>query len=249
MGNHEYRRGKSVKKSPTFDDFEKLEDIITPEVEIAIKEFYDLYNKKTDSKHCTVGTLVHNNNDNWIQTHSGARFSPLNPVPEAIIIQDIAHALSMQCRFSGHVNEFYSVAQHSVNVSYVCDAQDALWGLLHDATEAYLIDVPSPLKRSGKFEEFVKMEAIMQTAICKRFGLEDKEPASVKKADKLMVVTEARDLMCPLRPDWNQVCEPLPFHIVPLPQRQAKELFLKRYFQLIGHPEYYEEYRSTEKKL
>lgn len=230
--------------------FEKLEDIITPDVEAAIKEFYKVQEiGNSDSKHCTVGSSAYNIDDNWIQTHSGVRFSPLNPIPESILIQDIAHALSMQCRFSGHVNTFYSVAQHSVGVSYVCDAQDALWGLLHDATEAFLIDVPSPLKRSGKFEEFVKIEAVMQTAICKRFGLEDKEPASVKKADKLMVVTEARDLMHPLRADWTQVCEPLPFNIRPLSQPAAKELFLRRYFQLIGVPEYYEEYVNTRNKF
>lgn len=227
------------------EDYEKLSDIVTPEVEEAIKTFYNTHvnNLKFDNKHCTVGSdRIHYDMTEWIQTNSGIRFTPTNPIPETIVIQDIAHALSMQCRFSGHVNRFYSVAQHSVGVSYLCDAQDALWGLLHDATEAYLIDIPSPLKRSGKFEEFVKMEAVMQTAICARFGLEDKEPPSVKKADQIMVVTEARDLMRSLRPDWKQVCEPAPFTIDPLPQREAKALFLKRYFQLIGHPDSYYEY-------
>jgi 5'-deoxynucleotidase YfbR-like HD superfamily hydrolase len=243
--NNRRNKPKVFKKT-----FEKFEDIVPPDIEAAIKDFYKSQNlpDKVNDTHCTTGSPAYNDNEGWIQTHSGVRFSPLEPIPETILIQDIAHALSMQCRFSGHVNSFYSVAQHSVGVSYVCDAQDALWGLLHDATEAYLIDVPSPLKRSGKFQEFVKIEATMQTAICKRFGLEDKEPPSVKKADKLMVVTEARDLMSPLRSDWNNVCEPLPFQIVPLSQPEAKALFLKRYFQLIGKPEYYNEYLFTEKK-
>ena len=140
----------------------------------------------------------------------------------------------MQCRFSGHVNQFYSVAQHSVWVSYFCNYEDALWGLLHDATEAYLVDIPSPLKRSGKFDAYLGFETKMQTAICQRFGLIDKEPPSVKRADSILLATEARDLMSPLRSDWVQAMEPLLFTINPLGPKEAKELFMKRYNQLVG---------------
>lgn len=169
----------------------------------------------------------------WIQTFSGKRFTPIKPNPDAIVIQDIAHSLSMQCRFSGHVKRFYSVAQHSVLVSYLCNTEDALWGLLHDATEAYLVDIPRPLKRSGQFGAYLEFEKNMQTAICARFGLIDLEPVSVKAADKLMLATEARDLMSPLRPDWLWPVAPLPLKIEPLMPDAAEELFLNRFYELI----------------
>lgn len=184
----------------------------------------------------------------WIQTYSGRRFNPTKPYVDAIVIQDIAHALSMQCRFSGHVRKFYSVAQHSVLVSYICDSADALWGLMHDASEAYLVDVPRPLKRSGKFDAYLEFEANMQAAVCKRFGLPEKEPVSVKKADKVLLSTEARDLMGPLHKDWRQPTEPLPFKIVPLPPQEAKNLFMKRFFELTGCPDHYTHYLRYEEE-
>lgn len=184
----------------------------------------------------------------WIQTYSGRRFNPTNPNPDAIVIQDIAHALSMQCRFTGHTKKFYSVAQHSVLVSYICDSGDALWGLLHDASEAYLVDVPRPLKRSGKFDSYLEFEAQMQEAICKRFGLPFKEPPSVKKADTQLLATEARDLMSPLHPDWIQRVDPLPFLIEAWDHQKAKDMFMKRFFELIGADstqyEHYLKYRD-----
>jgi hypothetical protein len=168
----------------------------------------------------------------WIQTYSGRRFNPTNPYPDAIVIQDIAHALSMQCRFSGHTKKFYSVAQHSVLVSYICDSRDALWGLMHDASEAYLVDVPRPLKQSGKFDTYLEFEAKMQNAICKRFGLPMQEPPSVKMADTKLLATEARDLMSPLHADWVQRTDPLPFIIEPWGPDKAKDMFMKRFFEL-----------------
>lgn len=188
-------------------------------------------------------------NDAWIQTYSGRRFTPTNPNPDAIVIQDIAHALSMQCRFSGHVKKFYSVAQHSVLVSYICNHEDALWGLMHDATEAYLVDVPRPLKRSGKFDAYLEFERVMQLAVCKRFGLSEQEPPSVKLADTILLATEARDLMYPLRTDWIQPVEPLPFKIDPLGPREAKDLFMKRFFELMKMPGSYDNYLYYENKL
>ena len=183
----------------------------------------------------------------WIQTYSGRRFNPTNPNPEGIVIQDIAHSLSMQCRFSGHSKKFYSVGQHSVLVSHICNQEDALWGLMHDASEAYLVDIPRPLKRSGKFEAYRDMENVMMKAICKRFGLPEKEPPSVKIADTILLATEARDLMIPLRSDWVQPVEPLPFKIESWSPQEAKNQFMKRFFQLIGADSYhYEHYLERE---
>jgi len=199
--------------------------IISPEVEAEINKLY--------SDHPYLKQkLINEPEAVWIQTYSGRRFSPINPVVDAIVIQDIAHALSMQCRFSGHCREFYSVAQHSVFVSYICDSADAMSGLMHDASEAYLADFPSPLKHSGKFDAYLDFEANMQKAICQRFNLPELEPPSVKVADKILLATEARDLMSPLHPDLVQPCEPLPFKIIPLSPKDAKDLFMKRFYEL-----------------
>lgn len=185
----------------------------------------------------------------WIQTHSGRRFNPISPNPDAIVIQDIAHALSMQCRFSGHSKKFYSVAQHSVYVSHICNEEDALWGLLHDASEAYLVDVPRPLKRSGLIQGYIEAEARMMEAVCQRFGLPIQEPPSVKKADTKLLATEARDLMAPLHSDWVQPVSPLPFVIESWEPQKAKDMFMQRFFELIGadpsNYEHYLKYRDT----
>lgn len=170
----------------------------------------------------------------WIQTFSGRKFFPLNPFLDSIVIQDIAHALSMQCRFTGHTKFFYSISQHSVLVSYLCDPIDSLWGLLHDSSEAYLTDLASPLKRSGKFQDYVECEKKLQVHICQRFGLSEIEPESVKRADKLLLSMEARDLMGPLHSDWKMNIKPLPFTITPLPPLEAEKLFLDRFDELFG---------------
>jgi len=178
----------------------------------------------------------------WIQTYSGRKFNPLKPVEEAIVIQDIAHALAMLCRFTGHVKKFYSVAQHSVLVSYLCNREDALHGLLHDASEAYLQDLPRPLKKSGKFENYRDYENTLQSMIYKRFGLDSQEPKSVKEADTLLLATEARDLMSPLHSEWKQPIEPISMKIEPLGPAEAKDLFMKRFFELKGCPDQYDHY-------
>jgi len=93
-----------------------------------------------------------------IQVNSGGIFDPLNPDPAGILIEDVAHALARQSRFLGHGDGSYSVAEHCVHVSRACEPEDALWGLLHDATEAYLGDLPTPLKQSEIGEQYVIAE-------------------------------------------------------------------------------------------
>src|ERR1035441_7448066 len=88
--------------------------------------------------------------DGFIGTFSGLRFWPLDPDPDKILIEDIAHALAHQCRFGGHASKFYSVAEHSVHVSKLCAPKDALWGLLHDASEAYCGAVWAPARATGQ---------------------------------------------------------------------------------------------------
>ena len=130
----------------------------------------------------------------FIHTYSGKAFFPLAPESADIEIRDIAHALSMQCRFVGHCREFYSVAEHSVRVSMACANADALTGLLHDAPEAYLHDLASPIKQAEGMERYREAEEVLWAAIAERFGLPAAIPNSVHRADRLLLNTEARDL-------------------------------------------------------
>jgi hypothetical protein len=83
---------------------------------------------------------------NWMQTQFGNQFWPLDPRPEDFDIKEIASALGKACRYAGHCFGFYSVAEHSVLVSQIVPPEFALTALMHDATEAYLVDIPRPLK-------------------------------------------------------------------------------------------------------
>jgi hypothetical protein len=133
--------------------------------------------------------------DGSITTFSGIRFWPLIPNPADIRIEDIAHALSNQCRFAGHASKFYSVAEHSVHVSKLSAPEDALWGLLHDASEAYLVDLPRPLKLLPEFAPYREAEHRLQRAVAARFGLPPDQPASVTEADDTMLWIEAHSLL------------------------------------------------------
>lgn len=173
-----------------------------------------------------------------MQTFTGRTFFPLQPRLEDIVIADIAHALALQCRFAGHVRLPYSVAQHSVLVSLAVPPADALWGLLHDASEAYLVDVPRPLKRLPLFAPYRVVEAMLQRTIYSRFGLAGEEPASVRDADDLLLVSEACDLLpTGPGPSWPDAVRSgqaprTPKPIVPWTPAKAERAFLDR-FQLL----------------
>jgi 5'-deoxynucleotidase YfbR-like HD superfamily hydrolase len=172
------------------------------------------------------------NDGPWIQTYSGIKFTPTNPDINSISLKDIAHALSLQCRFSGHIKTPYNVAQHSVLVSYICDFEDAMLGLFHDASEAYLVDLPTPLKRSGKFDYYIECEANLSKIIYQRFGIKNMESKSVDKADKMLLVTEAQQFMAPLHKEWVNIEKPIPFEIIPWSPAEAEQKFIDRYMQL-----------------
>lgn len=125
----------------------------------------------------------------WMQVASGRKFWPLDPRADEIDIEDIAHALSMLCRFGGHVQKFYSVAEHSVWCSYVVPPWHAMQALMHDATEAYCVDIPRPLKRG--LSNYAEIEANIWSATCERFGLKPELHAEVKAADNAMCLAGA----------------------------------------------------------
>lgn len=130
----------------------------------------------------------------WIQTYTGARFYPLEPDLDLIRIADIAHSLSMQCRYTGHTARFYSVAEHSLILAkeFHTGWHYRLVALLHDATEAYLSDIPRPLKYLPEFAFYRHAEDRLQEMIfdkfCK-FRWQD-TITGIKKSDTLLLAQE-----------------------------------------------------------
>lgn len=171
----------------------------------------------------------------WMQTAHGRVFWPLDPRPDEVYLDDIAHALANQCRFAGHCREFYSVAQHSVLVSYQVPAEDALWGLLHDASEAYLVDLPRPVKRASEIgTAYVRAETAVMAVICERFGLPREKPASIECADNVILMTEARDVMAPPPIPWRESdVKPLPCPIMAWTPQHARRRFFDRFDRLL----------------
>jgi hypothetical protein len=162
-----------------------------------------------------------------ILTFTNRWFAPLEPNPDDIDVRDIAHSLSLLCRFNGHCRQFYSVAEHSVRVSRALPAQHALWGLLHDAAEAYLSDIPRPVKR--RLPGFNRMEDDLLAVILPRFGLAMPMPPEVLHADNVLLCTEMRDLMAPGVP-WRELgATPLEARVVPMGPEEAERAFLARF--------------------
>lgn len=176
----------------------------------------------------------------WTQTYTGRKFDPERVDEKNINIIDIAHALSNLCRFAGHTDRFYSVAQHSVLVSGILEEQGlspecCFAGLLHDATEAYLIDLPQPIKRLPQMEGYCAMEEVLAGVIASRFGFAHSimSGVQVKRADLIALATEARDLVGDPQ-DWQTLkgVTPVPARIKPLLPNEAKVLFLERFLEL-----------------
>jgi hypothetical protein len=167
----------------------------------------------------------------WIITYTGRRIEPLNPDPAQIDPLDIAHSLAGQRRFTGHTDPWYNTAQHSVLVSTIVPEEDALWGLLHDAPEAYISDIARPVKRQPEFEPFYKAaEDTLMAAVCERFGLPLQMPESVKKADDMLLRAEQRDLM-PNDPSDGPIYKET---VEVWSSETSKTKFLQRYSELTG---------------
>jgi uncharacterized protein len=173
-----------------------------------------------------------------IPTASGRYFDLLRPWQSAFSVLDIAHALAHICRFTGHTRVFYSVAQHSVLVSRIVPPQHAMSGLMHDAAEAFVGDVSSPLKQL--LPEYKRIERRVEDTILAHFGLpstlhDSRLHESVKRADLVALRTEQRDLMLNADP-WTATdgIEPLAQTIDPLPPEAARQLFLARFAELGG---------------
>jgi hypothetical protein len=169
-----------------------------------------------------------------VHTYSGLAFDVVNVDPDKILLEDIAHALSMQCRFNGHVKRFYSVAEHCYHGAALA-AGHGLWVqrdfLLHDAAEAYLGDMVSPIKERALGMEYCRLEFPLQQAIYRKFNAGGGDREAVHKVDRLMCAIEADELMRhPLTGKWpSEVGEDLPVNTLGWlgdPPEVAKRKFL-----------------------
>ena len=170
----------------------------------------------------------------YIQTLSGKHFNYLDIQQDDIVIEDIATALSHICRFAGHLPEFYSVGQHSVLTSHLVPQEFALEALLHDAAEAYLQDIPSPLKRL--LPDYQVIEARVDAAIRQKFGLPTEQHPTVKYADLVMLASERRDFEIDVGSVWPCLEGVVPtdlFIITPVRPGQSYGMFINRFYELM----------------
>lgn len=179
-----------------------------------------------------------------IQTFTGHVIYPLDPREEDIFLEDVAHALANKARFTGHTRKFYSSGEHAVRVSWALKELGASLmtqyvGLHHDDSDAFLPDVPTPLKVLPEFAWFRELEYQHQDLCFKRFGcivLGEEDYYPVKKADVILLLTEKRDLMPRRNSNWDKKYQdkygvtaiPPPYVINPWPPGEAKALYLER---------------------
>jgi 5'-deoxynucleotidase YfbR-like HD superfamily hydrolase len=188
-------------------------------------------------------------NDRWLDTASGRRLNLSNPSPKSIDIEDIAGALSRICRFGGHTSEFYSVAQHSVLVCEVVAILGRpdlrLVALHHDSHEAYLGDMPTPLKRRlrdmDQFFGYSQLAHAIDQAIGQALGIyaptHQNDDALLKHADRIAFQVEAKRLLpnhgfFAIRDDDCETINELPECGEPLPPEAAADLFLSMHRSL-----------------
>ena len=166
-----------------------------------------------------------------ILLYSGNYFNFLQPECHNYLIRDIAHSLSLTNRYSGHTKYAYNVAQHSVLCSYLVPDDYALEKLMHDASEAYLGDIASPLKQL--LTEYKIIEAKVESAIAKQFGLCYPFPSCVKEADMRMLRTEFEDVVSSrFIPDCCAKFHRASFEITQWTAEYSEEMFLNRYYKL-----------------
>lgn len=170
----------------------------------------------------------------FMQTFTGKAIYPMDLRVEDVDIRDIAHSLSMLCRYAGHTKNFYSVGEHSVRVARWCrqfGPEAALHGLLHDATEAYLVDVPRPIK--PYLVGYREAEQRAWDVIVDRYSIVLHTPV-IEQADRRILADERSALMAQCEREWADNGQPLGVQIEGwLPARAERE-FLALFDELYG---------------
>jgi hypothetical protein len=166
----------------------------------------------------------------WMQTIGERKFYPMDPRPEEVFIEDIAWSLAHQARYNGHARLFYSVAEHSILVSEALAGTGMEFaGLMHDATEAYVTDVPRPLKRY--LTNYAEIEDNVWRAIAKRYDLPAELPEAVKDADNAVLMAE-KPVLLGTKFAWAKLAEPAAVTIRGLDPLSAYSAFLARFYAL-----------------
>jgi hypothetical protein len=163
----------------------------------------------------------------WMQTYTGRQFWPLDPRPEDVCAEDIAHGLSHQCRYAGHTRFFYSTAEHC------CLMHDAAGEhrremLLHDCAETWMSDVVRPVKK--QLSDFAEIEAGIERVVAAKYGLAYPWPDLVREYDTRILLDERAALMArPPAPWAMEDLEPLGVEIRCWSPAVAKAQFLARF--------------------
>lgn len=129
----------------------------------------------------------------WIQTYTGGAFDFENPENHLFSVKDIARSLALIPRFNGHTNRHYSVAEHSVRASYLAPEGFEFEALMHDTSEAYVCDVPTPLKKL--LPDYRKIQERVEHAIAEQFVFPKEMSPEVKKVDTRLLLTECKLLL------------------------------------------------------
>lgn len=168
----------------------------------------------------------------WLLTASGTHFDLVDPQPDMVKVLDIAQGLANECRYTGQCRWFYSVAQHSTMASYLVEPEFALEALLHDASEAYLKDLPRPLKLL--LPDYREIERRVESVIRAAFGLPAAQSHPVHVADIIMLATERRDLVVEDDTEWEILrgVTPLDKRIRAQPPRVAESQFVRRLLEI-----------------
>jgi hypothetical protein len=180
------------------------------------------------------------NDEGWIQLFNGGFFYFDNPTPEMINILDIANALANCCRYTGHVAKFYSVAEHSVHMSYCVtgpyEKEMRMWALMHDATEAYIGDMNWPLKQKPYMRPYNKLEKKIMKIIAEKFELHEGFcPDIIKELDRCICQDEREALLPPSDKSWGINPEDkLNIKIECWQPHYARQQFLDRFKELGG---------------
>jgi len=166
----------------------------------------------------------------FVHTHTGKKFHFLNLHPDEICIEDIAHSLSLKCRFNGHTSSFYSVAQHCIQMSY-WEKVHQKWLLFHDAAEAYIGDISTPIKQ--QFPEIWKIEDQILHVLAKKYNLVTPIPfAWIYCVDQRMFATENRDVLTHNLGKYIPLSNPYKCRIMRVSPETAEKMFLNRVKEL-----------------
>jgi hypothetical protein len=184
-----------------------------------------------------LGNLITENKKFHMLTFTGKHINPFEITPDDIDIEDIAQSLSKICRFGGHIKHFYTVAQHSVYVSLFCNPENALYALLHDATEAYFGDIIRPLKYREEFKFYREAEDILFKKVLLKFGLDPyKEIPDVWNIDNGILINEKMALSNTPDIQWDNAYNYQPVQGLKITEFYSPELayakFISRFNEL-----------------